>query len=60
MSNRHVPSPNKELCVIDPLVDEVSCDGLVVLLTVHPVQGVNEQDWVVVQSSNSHLQTHGP
>lgn len=26
----------------------------------HAVQGFNEQDRVVVKSSNSHLQTHGP
>lgn len=55
-----VPSPNKELGVIDPLVYEVSRDGLRAVLNVYAVQGFNEQDRVVVQSSDSHLQTHGP
>lgn len=54
------PSPDKELGVIDPLVDEVTSDGLGAVLKVHAIQAVNEQYWVVVQSSNGHLQTHGP
>jgi len=54
------PLPKEKLCVIHPLVDEVGSDGLRVVLEVHVVQRVDEQGRVVVQSSNSHLQTHGP
>lgn len=35
-------------------------DGLRVVLEVHVVQSVDEQGWVVVQSCDGHLQTHGP
>lgn len=38
----------------------MASDGLQVVLEVHFVQSANEQHWVVVQSSDSHLQTHGP
>lgn len=38
----------------------MASDGLQVVLEVHFVQSVNEQHWVGVQSSDSHLQTHGP
>ena len=59
ISNSVSYSPQEELCVIHPLVDEMSCDGLRVVWEMHIVHGVDEQGWIVVQSSNGHLQTHG-
>ena len=51
--------PQKELCVIHPLVDEVCSNGLRVVWEVHVVQSVYEQHWIVVKSSDGHLKAHG-
>lgn len=41
-------SPQEELGVIHPLVDEVGSNRLRVVWKVHVVQSVDEQGWVVV------------
>lgn len=53
-------SPQEELGVIHPLVDEMGSDGLRAVLEMHVVQSVDEQGWVVVQSGDGNLQAHGP
>lgn len=53
-------SPQEELGVVHPLVDEVCGEGLGAVGEVHVVERVEEQSGAVVQSRDGHLQTHGP
>ena len=52
--------PQEELCVIHPLVDELRCDWLWAVREADVVQCVQQEGGTVVESSDGHLQTHGP
>lgn len=52
--------PQEEFSVIHPLVDEVCGYGLRVVWKVHVVHRMDEQGWIVVESSNGNLETHCP